>query len=218
MGEILNNLKDEYKQKKKEAISAEAKKLIKHDYKEMKQKVKEAEKIIKKNNLNESTDEFWSKFDFPSFDEFKEKNVISEDNETFKEMNDKIEASKKQYEEQKKHSEEVMRKADETIRQIDEKLAELEQKEALEKGKKAYNDWKSEVLARIDSEEYQSLEQAKEKAKTIINKENDLTSVWEKDDKYYVILSRDREVAFRSDYKEVVKYDDLLETIKKDVD
>ena len=39
MGEILNNLKDEYKQKKKEAISAEEKKLIKHDYKEMKHRV-----------------------------------------------------------------------------------------------------------------------------------------------------------------------------------
>ncbi len=116
MGEILNNLKDEYKQKKKEANSIKEKQLIKHDYKEMKIKVKEAEKIIKKNNLNESTDEFWSKFDFPSFDEFKEKNVTLEDDETFKEMNDKIDASKKQYEEQKKHSEEVMRKADENIR------------------------------------------------------------------------------------------------------
>ena len=126
MGEILNNLKYEYKKKKKEATSIEEKQLIKHDYKEMKQKVKKAERIIKKNNLNESTDEFWSKFDFPSFDEFKEKDVISEDNETFKDMNDKIEASKKQYDEQKKHSEEVMRKADETIRQIDEKLAELD--------------------------------------------------------------------------------------------
>lgn len=122
----LNNLKYEYKQKKKEANSKEGKQLLKHDYKEMKQKIKEAEKIIKKNNLNESTDEFWSKFDFPSFDEFKEKNAISEDNETFREMNDKIEASKKQYEEQKKQSEEVIRKADETIRQIDEKLEELE--------------------------------------------------------------------------------------------
>mgnify|MGYP002513043052 CR=1 FL=1 len=40
--------------------------------------LKEAEKIIKKNSLNESTDEFWSKFDFPSFDEFKEKELLTE--------------------------------------------------------------------------------------------------------------------------------------------
>lgn len=130
MGEILNNLKDEYKLKKREAGSKEEKQLIRHDYKEMKQKIKQAEKIIKKNNLNESSDEFWSKFDFPSFDEYKEKNVSLENDKTFKEMNDEIEASKKEYEEQKKHSDEVIRKADETIRQIDEKLAELEQKDA----------------------------------------------------------------------------------------
>ena len=84
--------------------------------------------------------------------------------------------------------------------------------------KQDYNKWKDDVLARINSEEYQTIEEAKEKAKLTIKEDNDLTSVWEKDDKYYVILSRDREVAFRSDYKEVVKYDDLLENIKKDVD
>lgn len=84
--------------------------------------------------------------------------------------------------------------------------------------KQDYNKWNDDVLARINSEEYQTIEEAKEKAKLTIKEDNDLTSVWEKDDKYYVILSRDREVAFRSDYKEVVKYDDLLENIKKDVD
>ena len=77
--------------------------------------------------------------------------------------------------------------------------------------KQDYNKWKDDVLARINSEEYQTIEEAKEKAKLTIKEDNDLTSVWEKDEKYYVVLSRDREQAFRNDYKEVVKYDDLVE-------
>lgn len=129
MGEILNKLNDEYKQKKKEANSKEEKQQIKHDYKEMNQKVKEAEKIIKKNNLLESSDEFWSKFDFPSFDEYKENNLDIENDEILKEINEKKETSKRQYEEQKKHSDEVIRKTDETIKQIDEKIAELDSEE-----------------------------------------------------------------------------------------
>ncbi len=128
----LDNLKYEYKKKKKEANSKEEKKLVKHDYKEMKQKIKDVEKIIKKNNLNESTDEFWSKFDFPSFDDYKKSNL--ENDKILNEMSEKIEKSKQQYEEQKKHSDEVMKKADEIIKQIDEKLAKLEPENILRKG------------------------------------------------------------------------------------
>ena len=77
--------------------------------------------------------------------------------------------------------------------------------------KQDYNKWKDDVLARINSEEYQTIEEAKEKAKLTIKEDNDLTSVWEKNEKYYVVLSRDREQAFRNNYKEVVKYNDLVE-------
>ena len=84
--------------------------------------------------------------------------------------------------------------------------------------KQDYNKWKDDVLARINSEEYQTIEEAKEKANNIIRNENDLTSVWKKENKYYVVLSRDREIAFRNNYKEVVKYNDLTENIRKDTD
>ena len=84
--------------------------------------------------------------------------------------------------------------------------------------KQDYNKWKDDVLARINSKEYQNIEEAKEQANNIIKNENDLTSIWEKDNKYYVVLSKDREQAFRNNYKEVVKYDDLTENIKKDAD
>lgn len=84
--------------------------------------------------------------------------------------------------------------------------------------KQDYNKWKDDVLERINSEEYQTIEEAKEKAKITIKDDNDLTSVWEKENKYYVVLSKDREVAFRNNYKEVVKYDDLIENIKKEND
>ena len=82
--------------------------------------------------------------------------------------------------------------------------------------KTEYNNDKEEASNRIINEEYQSLEQAKEQAKSIIKKDNDLTSIWEKGGKYYVVLSRDREHAFRNNYKEIIKYDDLFEEIKQD--
>ena len=63
-------MKEEYKSKMKKATSKEEKKLIKKDYKEMKSKIKKADKIIKKNKLNESPDKFWDQFDIPTFDEF----------------------------------------------------------------------------------------------------------------------------------------------------
>ena len=219
MSEILNNLNDDYKQKKKESTSKEEKHQIKHDYKEMKELIKGADKLLKKHDEElKRMNQKWDKFDFPSFDEYEENNSDIENDETLKEINEKIETSQQQYEEQKKHSDEVMRKADETIKQIDEKLAELEKVESLEKTKQDYNDWKNEVLARINSEEYQTIEEAKEQANNIIKNENDLTSIWEKDKKYYVVLSRDREVAFRNNYKEVVKYYDLTANIKKEND
>lgn len=76
--------------------------------------------------------------------------------------------------------------------------------------------WKDVVFARINSEEYQTIEEAKEKAKLTIKEDNDLTSIWEKNGKYYVVLSRDREQAFRNDYKELIKYNDLYSEIEMD--
>ena len=106
---------------------------------------------------------------------------------------------------------------DKLISDIDKKLEELENKESLEKNRQDYNNWKNEVLARINNEEYQTIEEAKAKAKIIIKNENDLTSVWEKDQKYYVVLSKDREVAFRNNFKEVVKYYELTSENKNSV-
>lgn len=217
MSGILDNLNDDYKQNKKEATSKEEKQQIKHDYKEMKGLIKGADKLLKKHDeeLKKMNAE-WDKFDFLSLDEYKEYNTYIKNDDTLKEMNEKIETSQQRYEEQKKHSDEVMKKADETIKQIDEKLAELEKTEILEKTKHDYNNWKNEVLVRINSEEYQTIEEAKKKAKTTIKNENDLTSIWEKNKKYYVVLSRDREQAFRNYYKELIKYDDLFEEMKQD--
>lgn len=132
MEDNIRQLKKAYKEKKNEDVSSE-KKQIRHDYIEIKKKLKIANKIIKKNNLLESTDEFWSKFDFPSFEDYKKDNSSIKNDEILEEMNGKIEANKKQYEEQKKQSEEVMKKANETINQIDKKLAELDKENANEK-------------------------------------------------------------------------------------
>ena len=125
MEDNIRQLKKAYKEKKNEAVSSE-KRQIRHDYIEMKKKLKSANKIIKKNNLLESTDEFWSKFDFPSLEDYKKDNSSIENDEILEEMNEKIKTNKKQYEE-------VMKKANETINQIDEKLLELEKKEKNEK-------------------------------------------------------------------------------------
>ena len=129
MEDNIRQLKEDYKVKKKEASSLSEKRQIKHNYREMKKKLNDVNKIIKKNNLLESTDEFWSKFDFPSIDDYKKNKFNVENDETIKETNEKIENSKQQYEEQNNHSDEVMRKADEIIKQIDKKLAELEKQE-----------------------------------------------------------------------------------------
>ena len=48
MNEYLNDLNEEYKQKKKEATSREEKQQIKHDYKEVKGLIKGADKLLKK--------------------------------------------------------------------------------------------------------------------------------------------------------------------------
>ena len=50
MSEILNDLNNEYKQKRKEADTLAEKQQIRHDYKEIKQIIKEAEQTEKKNN------------------------------------------------------------------------------------------------------------------------------------------------------------------------
>ena len=209
MSEALNNLNDEYKQMKKEATSKEEKQQIKQDYKEMKTLIKGADKLLQKHDEElKKFDKVWDKLD-------KEYQKLGEA-PSFEEIKEELDNNQQQFEEQKKHSEEVIQKANEMIKQIDEKLAELEKKESLENNKQDYNNWKNEVLARINSEEYSTIEEAKERANSIIKNENDLTSVWEKNQKYYVVLSRDREVAFRNNYKEILKYDDLTENIKKD--
>lgn len=78
-----------------------------------------------------------------------------------------------------------------------------------------YNKYKDEVLQRINSKEYHSIERAKNKAKSIIASDNDYASVWGKDAKYYVVLSSDRAFAFRNNYKELVKYYDLFEEMNE---
>ena len=209
MSEALNNLNDEYKQMKKEVNSKEEKQQIKQDYKEMKTLIKGADKLIQKHDEElKKFDKVWDKLD-------KEYKKLGE-TPTFEEVKEELNDNQQQFEEQKKHSDEVIRQTDETIKRIDEKIAELKEKESLEKTKQDYNNWKNEVINRINSEEYQNLEQAKEKAKTFIKNDNDLTSVWEKNEKYYVVLSRDREQAFRNDYKELIKYNDLFEEMKQD--
>ena len=217
MGEILNNLNDEYKRKKKEANTKEEKQQIKHDYKEIKELIQGAEKLVKKQDKElKKMNAWWDKFDFPSLDEDKENNIDIENDKILKEINEKIETSRRQYKEQEKHYDEVNRQFDELLKQIDEKIIELEKVESLEKTKQDYNNLKNEVLNRINSEEYQNIEEAKEKAKIIIRKYNDVVSIWEKNKKYYVVLSRDREQAFRNNYKELIKYDNLFEEMKKD--
>lgn len=209
MSEALNNLNDEYKQMKKEVNSKEEKQQIKQDYKEMKTLIKGADKLIQKHDEElKKFGKVWDKLD----KEYKKLGKTP----TFEEVKEELNDNQQQFEEQKKHSDEVIRQADETIKRIDEKIAELEEKESLEKTKQDYNNWKNEVINRINSEQYQNLEQAKEKAKTFIKNDNDLTSVWEKNEKYYIVLSRDREQAFRNDYKELIKYNDLFEEMKQD--
>ena len=83
----IKKLKEAYIEKKKEASSLSEKKQIRHYYKVMKKKLKDANRIIKKNNLLESPDEFWDKFDFPSFDEYNLIYIAIEDEELRKKNN-----------------------------------------------------------------------------------------------------------------------------------
>lgn len=66
-----------------------------------------------------------------------------------------------------------------------------------------------EAYKRITSREYDSLVEAKSSARNIALTENALVSVWmkETDSKmhYYAVLSKDKEIAFREGFIEVVK-------------
>lgn len=187
MSDILNNLKDEYKQKKNEATSKEEKQQIKHDYKEIKELIKGADKLIQKHDQElKKFDKVWDKLD-------KEYQKLGETS-TFEEVKEELNDNQQQFEEQKKHGDEVIKKADEMIKQIDEKLAELEKKESLEKTKQDYNNLENEVLARINDEEYQTIEEAKEQANNIIRNENDLASVWENGKNNMKIIKETREL------------------------
>ena len=136
MSEILNNLNDEFKQKKKEASTKDEKLQIKHEYKKMKELIQGADKLLKKHDEElKKMNAWWDKFDFPNLDEDKENNIDIENDEFLKKINEKKENSKQQYEEQEKHYAEVNKQFDELLKQIDEKIIELEKVESLEKTK-----------------------------------------------------------------------------------
>ena len=64
MSEALNNLKDEYKQMKKDANSREEKQQIKQDYKEMKTLIKGADKLLKETEEEQKKwNKVWDKLD-----------------------------------------------------------------------------------------------------------------------------------------------------------
>lgn len=201
MEDNLKKLNNDYKQFKKEANSKEERQQIKQDYKEMKGLLKDSNKLLKDAEQEQKKwNKVWDKLDreYQKLGEPPKVEVISE-----------IELKK--IEETDKINKDKMKDIDNLIKNIDKKIEELEKKESLEQNKIEYNKWKDDALARINSEEYQTIEEAKEKAKLTIKEDNDLTSIWEKNEKYYVVLSRDREQAFRNNYKEVVKYNDLVE-------
>lgn len=79
--------------------------------------------------------------------------------------------------------------------------------------KKQYQDAKMEAFERISSCEYDSLEEARQRAISIASAEDLLVSVWtkgiDKKQYYYVVLSRDRELAYREGFTEVIKSYDL---------
>ena len=201
MEDNIKKLNNDYKQMKKEASSREEKQHIKQDYMEMKGLLKDSNKLLKDAEQDQKKwNKVWDKLD-------KEYQKLGEPPKN--DVN--IEIKPEEQQERNKIDKDKMKDIDNLIKNIDKKIEELEKKESLEKEQIDYNKWKDEVLTRINNEEYQTIEEAKEQAKKIINRDNDLTSVWEKDGKYYVILSRDKEVAFRNNYKEVVKYDELRE-------
>lgn len=127
MSDTLNNLNNEYKQMKKEATSREEKQRIKQDYKEMKELIKDSDKLLKEAKIDQKKwDKVWDKFD-------KEYQKLGETS-SFDEVKEELNNNQQQFDEQRKHSEEVIRQADETIKRIDEKLAELD-KENIMKNK-----------------------------------------------------------------------------------
>ena len=85
MEDNLKDLRQEYKEKKKEVNFFSEYRKLRKDYKEMKNTFKDVNKTIKENDLLESSDEFWNKFDFPTFDEFKEN-----DNRKKEEINQEV--------------------------------------------------------------------------------------------------------------------------------
>ena len=79
MEDNLKDLKQEYKEKKKEVNSFSEYRKFKKDYNEMKNTFKDVNKMMKENDLLESPDEFWNKFDFSTFEEFKENENIKKE-------------------------------------------------------------------------------------------------------------------------------------------
>ena len=79
--------------------------------------------------------------------------------------------------------------------------------------KKQYQDAKMEAFERITSREYDSLAEAIQQARDIASAEDLLVSVWTRESNnkkfYYVVLSRDRELAYREGFTEVIKSYDL---------
>lgn len=133
MEDNLKDLKNEYKEKKKEASSFSEKRKVKHDYRKMKKMLKGANKILKKNNLeDDNNDHFWDDFEFPKLDEFSENNIEPpkpikiDDNEPDKDFN-KIDSEQKE-------------KINKLISDIDKKIQSLERKQANEEIEKVQID------------------------------------------------------------------------------
>ena len=132
MNDVLNDLKNDYKQNKKEATTKEEKKQIKQDYKEMKELIKGADELLQKNDEDlETMNKEWNKLASElnqNFNSIENEKVEFEEDENLKRMTKEIEDTEKRYEEQKKHSEEVISQVDETMKKIDEKITELEKR------------------------------------------------------------------------------------------
>lgn len=118
MEDNLKDLRQEYKEKKKEVNFFSEYRKLRKDYKEMKNTFKDVNKTIKENDLLESSDEFWNKFDFPTFDEFKEN-----DNRKKEEINQEVQNDIDL--KQPKYSNEDI---DKLISDIDKKIEELDKK------------------------------------------------------------------------------------------
>lgn len=133
MGKLLNNLNNEYKQLIKEANSKEEKQKIKQAYKEMKQKTKKIEKMIKNDHLPKSSDKFWAKLERTNIENPKVDKLKIKNDKELNEINEKIEVNERQFEEQKKRYEKNMQKIDELMKKIDDKMQELEENQTKDK-------------------------------------------------------------------------------------